>query len=59
MESKFAVYADENGITKCTTIPQENGGVIFEWNDADGLVSTFAVFKDGKFLTSRVGGSIF
>lgn len=59
MESKFAVYADENGSTKCTIIPQENGGVIFEWNDAEGLVSTFAVFKDGKFLTSRVGGSIF
>ena len=59
METKFAVYADENGSTKCTITPHENGGVFFEWDDAEGLVSTFAVFKNGEFLTSKSGGSMF
>lgn len=59
MEAKFAVYADENGSTKCTITPHENGGVFFEWDDAEGLVSTFAVFKNGEFLTSKSGGSMF
>ena len=58
MEEKFAMYVDEEGNTNCKITPQENGGVLFEWNDAEGLISHLVIFKDGKLVNSKKGGSL-